>query len=185
MSLGRRAIVYGVAVAVGFLFAFLLLPRGAKEGSSVVAVQEGAPGAERSTRTEHSAPAVDQQPEEVAVPEGEPGEPKVGRGGNPKAREIAEALSTPAHGLIGKTSPVWVQVRRVLPEGDEFTVWREEVESMLDFLKQAARDRTLDMDTLIEEQLDLHGALVKEDLGDAVAEALEVLASRLQEAQAG
>ena len=185
MSAGRRALVYGVAAVVGFLFAFLLLPggvgeeRGPAEGVDVQA-KDGALTRTIAARAPSEADgAADSVEPETA------GEPRVGRGGNPRAREIAEALSTPAHQLVGRTSPVWVQIRRVLPAEEEWGDLHEQVDSMLDALRAAARDTTLDLPGLIEAQLSLVNRLEREQLGGAVEEALEELTARLNSVEAG
>ena len=184
MSFGRRALVYGVAALVGFLFAVLLLPRGQQESSpaedaSASKAQERAVSSNRASVGE----VVTEDGDEVLASDETPGEPKIGRGGNPKARAIAEALSTPAHELVGRTSPVWVQVRRVLPGEEELSGWHSEVDSMIESLRGAVRDTELDLQDLIESQLDLMNRMEREDLGDAVGVALEELAGRLAAAQ--
>lgn len=185
MSFLRRAFVYGVAAVVGYLFAILLLPRGVEESAETQGVPSVAAEAAAVTRTAATNPDAENPADEGEDAADDSEEGKIGRGGNPKAREIAEALSTPAHELVGRTSPVWVQIKRVLPEGDGLERWNAEIQAMQDLLKGAARDINLDLEEVIASQRELLRLMRGEDLGEAVGEALDELALRLNAAEDG
>lgn len=184
MTLGRGALVYGVAAVVGFLFAFLLLPRGVDDEGLEVGADEASPVAAQPCVPVNSAEQDEHAQEPEPVTPEDRGE-AVGVGGNPKARRIAEALSTPGHELVGRTSPVWVQVRRVLPEEDELSVWRDEVGEMISYLKASARDTQLEISALVDTQMSLVEEMRGASLGDSVDEALQELATRLSASDGG
>ena len=103
MTVGRGALVYGVAAIVGFIFAFSLLPRGDGGGGPGVAVEalEGESSQKRTPRMKGKKAR--------RMRGGKGASERIGTGGNPGARQISGLLSTSAHELIAKTSPVWVQ----------------------------------------------------------------------------
>jgi len=169
--------VYFLAAGIGVAAALLLLP-------DELPAETSGDSLEASTDVASGGEPEEGKPEAIseARRERRRGRPH-GTGGNPKARELQDALDTPAHGLLANTSPIWVQIQRVLREQAE-EEWLPEVEALLLEFRDARREMALEAEALIERQSSLLESIWNADLPEALSSALKepltILSERLQ-----
>jgi len=178
----RRVSVYFLAALIGVGAAFMLLPRGADvpqnsekqetAGDTVVTKSELAPD---KTGKEKGADAVSAEPSGSVK--------AAATGGNPKANRIREALSSPEHAFLARTSPIWVQVRRVLSQYEK-TDWIERVNGLLNDISDGRRNVDFQGEVLFARQNAMLESLwnsdFSEELTAALREPLAVLAERIE-----
>lgn len=181
MSL-RRVSVYFLAALIGVGAAFMLLPRGVElpqdpvKPEAVDQTGEANPIAAAGTDDKEEGKA------ESSV-EASSGVNSPVAAGNPKANRIREALSTPEHAFLARTSPVWVQIRRVLSQHDE-SDWIERVNVLLDDISDGRRDVGFQGEVLFSRQNAMLESLWNSDfsaeLTAELREPLAVLGERIE-----
>jgi hypothetical protein len=184
----RRVSVFFLAALVGVGAAFFLLPR----AQELPTQQQGGLGGPGSVEVQGSQvdalgnpESQKSKPEEVpgAKKDGPGGSKPHGTGGNPKARRIREALSTPQHAFLAKTSPIWVQTRKVLRAHDQ-DVWAEKLSVLLEDISKGRRDLDLEGEFLLGRQNTLLESLWNADfppaLKEGLREPLSILGERIE-----
>jgi hypothetical protein len=178
----RRVSVYFLAALIGVGAAFMLLPRGVELPQDPMKPVAADPSGE--TKSVGSA-GTDGKKEGKAESSAETsnGVNSPVAGGNPKANRIREALSTPEHAFLARTSPVWVQVRRVLSQHDE-SDWIERVNVLLDDISDGRRDVDFQGEVLFSRQNAMLESLWNSDFSAELTadlrEPLAVLGERIE-----
>jgi hypothetical protein len=173
--------VYVLAALIGVAAALLLLPSEPPSEEQAQADVE----AQRAEKAERALQRGVPGDGEEGTAEAQQARKKRERGvgGNPKARRIREALDTPQHALLARTSPVWVQIQKVLRE-EASGEWLPEVEALLQDLEEARRDMALEGAYLVGRQNSLLESLWNAELSDTLSEALKeplaILSERIQ-----
>jgi hypothetical protein len=178
----RRVSVYFLAVFIGVGAAFLLLPRGIEAPSNLSDDKPIPPSVEANSPDLGSEVVKKKMAPEVAVESVKKAKER-GVGGNPKANLIREALSSPEHAFLAKTSPIWVQIRRVLTQFDE-PDWIDKVNVLLEDISDGRRTINLEGEVLLSRQNAMLESLWNSDfpmaLTNALREPLEILGGRIE-----
>jgi hypothetical protein len=184
--MSSRKLLTGVTagvVAIGAAFVYFLGGEpGVDAGISPSEVGQAAQGQgiKNANPVQRKDPA---QSGTVAEREAPSAADSTGKGGNPKARRIRAALDTPAHAFLARTSPAWVQARRVLSTHAELE-WVEKLEDLLQDISEARRDLELEGAFLLARQNALLESLLNADfppdLKADIQSPLAVLAERIE-----
>ena len=178
----RRVSVYFLAAFIGVGAAFLLLPRGIEAPEKVSEHKTVPPSDEAEPVDLGPEVAEKKMAGELAVESVESAKER-GVGGNPNANRIRAALSSPEHAFLAKTSPVWVQIRRVLTQFDE-PDWIEQVNVLLEDISDDRRTLDLEGEVLLSRQNAMLESLWGSDfpvaLTNALREPLEILGGRIE-----
>lgn len=184
--MASRKLWIGVAVGVVGVGAVIFFFSASEQGRE--ARGQGAEHGQVEDRNgiEHAKVAQQENPvrEGTAGKKGGPSAAKPhGTGGNPKARRIRAALDTPAHAFLAKTSPAWVQTRKVLRSHGELE-WAEKLDDLLEDISKARRDLELEGEFLLGRQNAILESLWNTDFSaDLKAEIrgpLDLLAERIE-----
>jgi hypothetical protein len=158
----RRVSVYFLAVFIGVGAAFLLLPRGIEAPSNLSDDKPIPPSVEANSPDLGSEVVKKKMAPEVAV---------------------ESVKNAKEHAFLAKTSPIWVQIRRVLTQFEE-PDWIDKVNVLLEDISDGRRTINLEGEVLLSRQNAMLESLWNSDfsvpLTNALREPLEILGGRIE-----